>query len=212
MTRNRFSQPALAAAFGAFALAATAAAAPPVYQIDEAHSSAQFSVRHLMISNVKGQFNKVGGTVVYDPNDLAASRIDAVIDATTVDTGNAKRDAHLKSADFFDAAKYPALTFKSKEFRQAHGKLQVRGDLTMHGVTKEVVLYVADAVQEVKDPWGNLRFGASATTRINRKDWGLTWNQALEAGGVAVGDEVTITIDLEAIRKSPTLTSEATRK
>lgn len=212
MTQNRYFHASLAAAFGAFALAASAVAAPPVYQIDEAHSSAQFSVRHLMISNVKGEFTKVNGTVVYDPQDLAASRIDAVIDASTIDTGNAKRDAHLKSADFFDTARYPALTFKSKEFRRVNGKVEVRGDLAMHGVTKEVVLQVTDATAEMKDPWGNLRMGASATTRINRKDWGLTWNQALEAGGVAVGDEVTITIDLEAVRKAETLTSEALRK
>ena len=185
-----------------FVLAAGAFAAPATYDIDPSHSAAHFSVRHLMISTVKGEFSKVAGTVVYDPSNLAASRIEATIDANSINTREAKRDAHLKSADFFDTAKYPTLTFKSKQFQRAGNKVQIKGDLTMHGVTREVVLDVDGPTAEVKDPWGNVRLGASATTKVNRKDWGLGWNQALEAGGVAVGEEVTITLDIEAVRKA----------
>ena len=183
-------------------IAAGAFAAPATYQIDPSHSAAQFSVRHLMISSVKGEFTKMNGTIVYDPQNLAASRIEATIDANSINTREAKRDAHLKGADFFDTAKYPALTFKSKQFVRTGNKLQVKGDLTMHGVTKEVLLDVDGPTAEIKDPWGNARVGASATTKVNRKDWGLNWNQALEAGGVVVGDEVTITLDIEGVRKA----------
>ena len=185
-----------------FVLAAGAFAAPATYEIDPSHSAAHFSVRHLMISSVKGEFSKVAGTVVYDPTNLAASRIEATIDANSINTREAKRDAHLRGADFFDTAKYPTLTFKSKQFQRAGDKVQIKGDLTMHGVTKEVLLDVDGPTAEVKDPWGNVRLGASATTKVNRKDWGLTWNQALETGGVVVGDEVTITLDIEAVRKA----------
>jgi polyisoprenoid-binding protein YceI len=193
---------ALAAAL-ALAGSSGAALAQATYDIDPAHSAAQFSVRHLMISNVKGEFTKVTGTVVYDPKNLAAARIDAVIDATTINTREPKRDAHLKSPDFFDTAKYPTLTFKSKQVTRVHGALEVKGDLTIHGVTREVTLAVDGPTPEQKDPWGKTRIGASATTRINRKDFGLAWNKALEAGGVMVGDEVSITIDLEAVKSAP---------
>ena len=190
----------LAAAAAAILMAGAVAPAQTTYQIDSAHSAAEFSVRHLMVSNVRGQFSKVTGTVVYDSNNLAASKITASIDATTVDTREAKRDAHLKSPDFFDVAKYPVITFQSKEVTQAGGKLQVRGDLTMHGVTREAVLAV-ETSPEIKDPYGMQRRGATATTKINRKDWGLTWNKALETGGVVVGDEVTITLDIECVHR-----------
>jgi polyisoprenoid-binding protein YceI len=155
-----------------------------------------------MISNVKGEFTKVSGTIVYDPKNPAAAKIDAVIDVNSISTREPQRDTHLKSPDFFDTAKFPTLTFQSKQVWKSNGKLQVKGDLTMHGVTHEVVLDIDGPTAEVKDPWGNPRFGASATTKVDRKNWGLVWNKALEAGGVMIGDEVTITIDIEATRKA----------
>lgn len=179
------------------------ARAQSTYDIDTAHSAAQFSVRHLMISNVKGEFTRLTGVIVYNPTNPAASKVEATIDATTINTREPKRDAHLKSPDFFDTAKFPTLSFKSKQVVKSGGGLQVKGDLTLHGVTHEVVLAVDGPTPEQKDPWGNARIGATATTKINRKDFGLTWNQALEAGGVMVGDEVTITIDLEAVKRKP---------
>lgn len=169
------------------------------YTIDTAHSAAQFSVRHMMVSNVKGEFTKLTGTLAYDPAHPTAGKVEATIDVTTISTREPKRDEHLKSPDFFDAAKYPSITFKSKSIAQESGKLLVKGDLTLHGVTKEVIL-TTEISPEIKDRAG-YRMGASATTKINRKDFGLAWNRAIEAGGVAVGDEVTITIDLEATRK-----------
>ena len=172
------------------------------YEIDTAHSAAQFSVRHMMISNVKGEFNKVTGTIVYDAKNLAASKIDAVVDATTISTREPKRDAHLKSPDFFDVAKYPTLEFHSKSVAASNGKILVKGDLAMHGVTREVVLTVEPLSAEIKDPYGMLRAGTTASTKVNRKDWGLNWNAALETGGVVVGDEVTITLDIEMTRKA----------
>ncbi len=172
------------------------------YEIDTAHSAAQFSVRHMMISNVKGEFNKVTGTIVYDAKNLAASKIDAVVDATTISTREPKRDAHLKSPDFFDVAKYPTLEFRSKSVAATNGKILVKGDLAMHGVTREVVLTVEPLSPEIKDPYGMLRAGTTASTKVNRKDWGLNWNAALETGGVVVGDEVTITLDIEMTRKA----------
>jgi polyisoprenoid-binding protein YceI len=194
------------AVFGALvglAGVSAAAKAQSTYDIDSAHSSAQFSVRHLMISNVKGEFTNVTGTIVYDPANVGTSTIDAVIDVNTISTREPKRDAHLKSPDFFDAAKFPKLTFHSKQVWKANGVIQVKGDLTLHGVTREVVLTIDGPTPEQKDPWGSLRFGATATTKINRKDWGLTYNKALEAGGVVVGEEVSITIDLEAVKRMP---------
>ncbi len=170
------------------------------YSIDSSHSSAQFSVRHMMISNVKGEFSNVSGTIVYDPDNLANSSIEAVVDVNSINTREPKRDAHLKSADFFDAAKYPTLAFKSREILRNGDTLQAKGDLTMHGVTREIVLTIDGPTPEAKDPWGNFRFGASATTKLSRKEWGLVWNQALETGGVLVGDAVTITLDIEAVK------------
>ena len=180
---------------------AAAGAAQNVYTIDPAHSAAQFSVRHMMISNVKGEFGKLSGSVVYDPGNLAASRVEATIDVNSLNTRVEQRDKHLKSADFFDAAKFPTLTFRSKRISKTGGKLLVKGDLTMHGVTREVTLEVEGPTPEMKDPMGTLRVGASATTTLSRKDWGLTWNKALEAGGVIVGEEAAITLDIEAFRK-----------
>lgn len=181
---------------------ASVALAQHTYEIDTAHSSAQFSVRHMMVSNVKGEFSKVSGTVVFDAKNPAASTIKAVVDVTTISTREPKRDAHLKSPDFFDAAKYSSITFQSKSVTSANGKLQVRGDLNMHGVTREVLLTVEPLSAEIKDPYGMLRVGTTASTKISRKDWGLTWNAALETGGVVVGDEVAITLDIEMTRKA----------
>jgi polyisoprenoid-binding protein YceI len=190
----------IAIAAAALSLASFAQAA--TYDIDPSHSTANFKVRHLMISNVKGDFSKVTGSVEFDQAKPAATRIDATIDATSVNTNEPKRDAHLKSPDFFDVAKYPALTFKSKSVTPAGAhKFNVQGDLTLHGVTKTVTLAV-ETTAEIKDPWGNTRFGANATTRINRKEFGLTWNQALEAGGVAVSEDVDITLDIELVKKA----------
>lgn len=177
-----------------FALAST-------WNIDADHSSIGFKVRHLMVSNVKGVFGKVRGGVEVDDKDITMSHVTATIDTTSIDTGVAKRDAHLKSAEFLDVAKFPTMTFVSKKItRSGEGGLKVTGDLTLHGVTRSVVLDVEGPSSEVKDPMGNLRRGASASTKINRKDFGLTWNKALEAGGVAVGDEVTINIEVELIK------------
>ncbi|HLH08921.1 MAG TPA: YceI family protein [Terriglobales bacterium] len=170
------------------------------YSIDPNHSAAQFTVRHLMVSNVKGTFSKVTGTINYDPNNLAASSVEATIDVNTVDTRQPQRDADLRSPNFFDVAKYPTMTFKSTQFYRQGGQLKVKGDLTMHGVTKPVVLDVDGPTPEIKDPWGNQRIGASISTKINRHDWGLNYNKMVEAGAV-VGDEITINIDLEAVRK-----------
>jgi len=184
-------------------LAAVPMLAQTTYNIDSPHSSAQFSVKHMMVSNVKGEFGGITGTVVYDAKNPSATQIDATIDVRTINTREAARDTHLKSPDFFDAAKYPTMTFKSKQAWSSGGALIVKGDLTMHGVTHEVQLTVDGPSAEVKDPYGNQRVGASATTKINRKDWGLTWNQVLEAGALVVGEEVSITLDIEATRQQP---------
>lgn len=184
-------------------LAATLLAAPAQFDIDPSHSSAQFTVRHLMISNVKGNFQKITGKATWDPNNLAASSLEAVIDVSTISTLEPKRDAHLKSPDFFDVAKYPTMTFRSKKFYTEGGKLRIAGELTIRGVTKQVVVDVDPPTGEIKDPWGGSRIGASASTTINRKDFGLTWNAALETGGVAVGDEVKIALDVELVKRQP---------
>lgn len=176
-------------------------AAPATYDIDSSHASAQFTVRHLMISNVKGSFQKVTGRVIWDPGNLAVSKLDATIDVNSVNTLEPKRDAHLKSPDFFDVAKFPTLTFRSTKFSKSGNGLLITGDLTIRGVTKQVTFTVDGPTPEVKDPWGNSRLGAAATATINRKDFGLTWNAALETGGVVVGDEVKITLEAELIRK-----------
>jgi polyisoprenoid-binding protein YceI len=171
------------------------------YKIDPAHSGAEFVVRHMMISNVRGGFTKVEGTIEYDPANPAATKIDAVIDASTIDTRDGQRDAHLKSADFLHVEQHPVITFKSKKVDvAADGELKVTGDLTIHGATKEVVLDVDGPTAETKDPFGNVRAGASAKTKIKRSEFGLTWNAALETGGFLVGDDLKIELDISAIR------------
>lgn len=171
------------------------------WNIDPVHSVAEFKVKHMMISNVKGQFTSLKGTLLFDETDIANSKVEATIEAASINTREPQRDAHLKSADFFDVEKFPALTFKSTDVRQIGGEeLAVTGDLTIHGVTRQTVFTVEGPTPANKDPWGNTRRGLSATTKINRKDFGLTWNTALETGGILVGDDVTITLEVEFVK------------
>ena len=171
------------------------------WNIDPAHSVAEFKVKHMMISNVKGHFPKVSGVLTLDESDLTKSHVEALIDVTSVQTRDEQRDGHLKSADFFDVEKYPTMKFKSTSVKVT-GKESglVEGDLTIRDVTRKVVFDVEGPTEPAKDPWGNLRVAVSATTKISRKDFGLTWNAALETGGVLVGDEVTITLDVQFIK------------
>ncbi len=172
------------------------------WTIDPEHSNVGFKVRHLMVSNVKGNFDKHTGTVEINDKDITKSRVEVSIDTNSINTNVQKRDEHLRSADFFDVAKYPTMTFVSKKVAKAgKDRLKVTGDLTLHGVTRQVVLDVEPISKESKDPWGNIRRGTAATTKIDRKDFGLTWNKGLETGGVLVGDEITITLEIEMIRK-----------
>ena len=172
------------------------------WQIDPAHSAAHFSVRHMMISNVHGEL-KLTGCVMLDPNEFVNSKVEAVIDASTVDTRMPARDEHLRSADFFDVQKYPSLTFSSTRIQGSRDDgFDLSGYLTIHGVTRDVTFSVDPLSPEMKDPYGNVRIGTSAHTKIDRKDFGLHWNSALETGGVVVGNEVTITLELELIKES----------
>ncbi len=170
------------------------------YNIDPAHSNAAFKVRHLMISNVKGEFAKVKGSAEFDPAGPTTARIEAAIDVNSINTREPDRDTHLKSADFFDAANFPEITFRSTRVTpESDNEFKVTGDLTIRGTTREVTLDV-ETTPEIKDPWGMTRFGATASTKIKRKEFGLHWNQALETGGVVVGDEVQITLDVELVK------------
>lgn len=190
---------ALAALTG---LASVFTARADVWTIDSSHSAAQFGVRHLMVSTVRGGFGGVEGTAEWDGQDVKTLKVDATIDVATVNSREPKRDEHLRSADFFDVAKFPKMTFKSKRAEPAGpGKVKLVGDLTLKGVTKEVVLDVEGPTAPLKNPWGKTVAGASATTKINRSEFGVTWNKALETGGVVVGDEVSITIDIEVVKK-----------
>jgi polyisoprenoid-binding protein YceI len=185
-------------------LSLPAGAATTDWKIDPAHSSAQFSVRHMTISTVRGAFSKVNGTIALDDKDITKSSIDVTIDVTTVDTREPARDNDLRSDHFFDVAHYPTMTFKSKKVEQvAPGKLKVTGDLTIRGATKEVVLDVEGPTAPVKDPRGNQRAAASATAKINRQDFGVKWNATMDNGGVVVGDDVNIIIDVEMIKQAP---------
>ncbi len=171
------------------------------WTIDPVHSVAEFKVKHMMISNVKGQFTRMSGTLSLDEEDVTRSKVEATIDAASIDTREAQRDAHLKSADFFDAEKFPRLSFRSTRIRRSvDGELEVEGELTLRGVTRRVVFAVEGPTEPGKDPWGNTRIGVSASTKINRKDYGLTWNAALETGGILVGEEVTITLDAQFVK------------
>lgn len=183
-------------------LTLSASAATSTWQIDPLHTAAAFTVKHMAISTVRGQFKNVTGTLILDESDVTKSTVNVTIDTTTVDTGEPKRDADLKSDNFFDVAKYPTMTFKSKKVEQVSaGKLKVTGDLTMHGVTKEVVLDVDGPTAAIKDPWGMQRSATSVSTKINRQDFGVKWNKTLDNGGVVVSDEVNITIDVELTKK-----------
>ncbi len=180
---------------------ATTAVATP-WKIDSAHSVADFSIRHLMISNVKGHFSNITGTIDYDGKDLKSVKIDSEIDVNTVDTGDDGRDKHLKAPDFFDAAKYPKMSFKSKKVKASgKGKFVVTGDLTIKGITKEVNLDVEGPSEQIKDPQGNTKVGASATTTIKRKDFGITFNKAMDNGGSVISDDVKVSIEVEATKE-----------
>ncbi len=174
------------------------------WQIDPAHSAAHFSVRHLMISNVRGEFTKLSGSALLNPADPAKSTVEITIEAASINTREPQRDEHLRSADFFDVVKYPALTFRSKRVEALGAEdFKLTGDLTIHGVSKEVTFDVEGPTASVKDPWGNIRAGVTASARINRKDFGLVWNALTEAGGVVVGEEVKVTIEAELIQQAP---------
>lgn len=180
------------------ALPAAAAAQSATWTIDPGHSAATFQVRHMIVANVKGEFGGPVGTASFDPKDLSTLRVDATIDARTINTRNPDRDKDLKSDLFFDVAKYPRITFKSKSVTvEGPGKLKVLGDLTIKGVTKPVTLDVEGPTQEIKDIWGSRRIGATATTTINRRDFNIVYNRMLEGGGAVVGDQVSITLDIE---------------
>jgi polyisoprenoid-binding protein YceI len=199
---GHFLARAISAVVLAGAVSLPAAAATSSWQIDPNHSAAQFAVRHLAISTVRGAFTKVNGTIQFDDKDISKSSVDVTIEAASVDTRVADRDKDLRSDHFFDVEKYPTLTFKSTKVEQeAPGKLKVTGDLTIHGVTKQVVLEVEGPTAPVKDPWGNQRAAANATTKINRQDFGVKWNAKMDGGGLVVGDDVDITIDVEMVQK-----------
>jgi polyisoprenoid-binding protein YceI len=196
----RFRSQAFLLALALF-LALSAAAQTSTWTIDPKHSTAQFTVRHLAISNVSGNFTNVTGTIDLNEKDITQSQVSAVIDVSSVDTRVSDRDKDLRSPNFFDVEKYPTIEFKSKRIVNSGGKLQVIGDLTMHGTTREVTLDVDGPTPELNDPWGNVRRGFSASTTLNRKDFGLTYNHALKTGEAVVGDNVKIQIDLELIKK-----------
>lgn len=180
----------------------TVGPAPATWTVDPAHSSVEFSIRHLMISAVKGRFSGVAGSVVIDEAHADKSRVDVTIDVGSIDTREAQRDAHLRSGDFFDAETFPSMTFRSTRVeRVAESQLRLAGDLTIRDQTRPVVLDVT-AEGRGKDPWGGDRAGFSAVGKIKRSDFGLTWNQILETGGVTVGDEVKITIDAELVKQA----------
>lgn len=171
------------------------------YQIDSSHSTASFSIKHMMIAKVHGGFGKMTGKLVFDPGKPEASSVDVMIEAASIYTREPQRDAHLKSVDFFDVANYPEITFKSTRFtKDGEEEFKITGNLTIHGVTLPVTLEVDGFSDEVKDPWGNVKMAASGKTKIKRKDFGLTWNAALEAGGLLVGDDVNITLDVQFVR------------
>lgn len=172
------------------------------YQIDPSHSTASFSIKHMMIAKVHGGFEKLSGTLVYDAASPSKSSVQVAIETNSINTREPQRDTHLRSPDFFDVEKYPTITFKSTRVEGSGGELKVIGDLTIHGVTQQVTLDVDGPSDEMKDPWGNIKIGASGSTKIKRKDFGLTWNAALEAGGFLVGDDVTINLDVQFVKQA----------
>jgi polyisoprenoid-binding protein YceI len=185
------------------ATAASASTKPTAWQIDPAHSAAHFSVRHLMISNVRGEFTKLTGTAAINALEPEKSSVEVTIDANSINTREPQRDEHLRSADFFDVANHPTLTFRSKRVQaQGADTFKVTGDLTIRGVTKEVTFDVEGPTPAVKDPWGNIRAGITATAKINRKDFGVAFNALTETGAMVVGEEVKITIEAELIQQA----------
>ena len=185
-------------------LAAASQVQAQAWTIDPAHSAAHFAVRHMMVSTVRGDLGRIAGTVTFDPAKPAAGSIEATIDATGIDTREPGRDKHLKSADFFDVEKFPTITFKSTKIEPAAGGgFKVTGDLTMKGVTKQVVLDVEPLRPAIKDQRGTARTGTAATTKLNRQDFGISWSRTLDGGGVVVSDEVSVTIDVELVAAAP---------
>lgn len=175
-----------------------------IWQIDPSHTTIEFAVKHMMISTVRGKFKTFDGTLNIDPDNPAASRVEGSIDTASIDTQEEQRDAHLRSADFFDVENYPKMTFRSSRIEpRGANQFKVYGQLTIKGVTREVVFDVADEGR-AQDPWGNQRWGVSATTKLNRKDFGLTWNVALETGGWLVSDEIKVSVDLELVQQTQT--------
>lgn len=188
-------------AITALLLAIPAMGAASVWKIDADHSNVGFKVRHMMVTNVQGHFAKYDGTVDIDDKDITKSKIQVVIDTASIDTNVVKRDEHLRSADFFDVTRYPTMTFVSKKIvKDGKERLRAHGDLTLHGVTREVVLDIEGPTAAYKDPWGNIKRGATASTKINRKDFGLLWNAAIEGGGVIVGDDVNIILEIQLVK------------
>ncbi|NJD62637.1 MAG: YceI family protein [Deltaproteobacteria bacterium] len=183
-------------------LAVPVSAPAAAWDLDPNHTAIQFKVKHMVVSNVRGNFEKFSGTVVYDEGDVTKSSADVTIDLASVNTRVAKRDDDLRSPNFFDVAKYPTMTYRSKRVEKLQdGRLRMIGDLTLHGVTREVPLDIEGPTPAIQDPQGNTRVGGQATARINRKDFGLSWNKVLEGGGLVVGDDVEITIDMEIVKK-----------
>jgi polyisoprenoid-binding protein YceI len=190
------------ALFLCLALGMPSIAMAATYQLDADHSSIQFKIRHLTVSNVTGTFNKFKGAASIEGEDLATLKVEVTIDAASIDTGHQKRDEHLRTPDFLDVAKYPTIAFVSKKILKGDpGKIKVIGDLTLHGVTREITVDLEGPTPEIKDPWGNFRRGATGTAKIDRRDFGITWNAVLDSGGLVVGNEVSIQIDIEWVRK-----------
>ena len=181
-------------------LAFTSLSIASTWDFDRAHSNIEFKIKHLMISKVRGSFDSYSGQLAYDENDITKSKVEISIDVASINTGNQQRDDHLRSADFFDVEKYPKMTFVSREIFRTDDGLKIKGDLTLHGVTKEVILDVEGPTPPVKGPMGNMRMGATATTKIDRRDFGLTWSKALETGGLVVDNKVMITLEVELIK------------
>ncbi len=200
MTRSRMS---IVAVLAVLAVAAPVVAGASTWEIDPAHTNVQFKIRHLMVSNVRGEFRAVKGSATVPSDDPTKASVKAVIETASIETGNADRDKHLRSADFLDVAKFPTMEFTSKRVEAAgSGRFQVVGDLLLHGVTREVTLEVEGPTRTITSPLdGSTRAGATAKTTLNRKEFGLSWNKALEAGGVVVGEEVQVEIEVELVRK-----------
>ena len=172
-----------------------------IYQLDPSHSSINFSVKHMMIAKVHGGFEKMSGVLTYDSKNPTATTAEVNIEVASINTRDTARDTHLKSVDFFDAEKYPRITYKSIRVQEKKGDLTIVGELTIHGVTQPVTVELERPSEEMKDPWGNLKIGASGSAKVKRKDFGLTWNAALEAGGLLVGDDVSIVLDVQFVKQ-----------